>query len=105
MDAALPVPALLPHISLPRDLEKKGAAATALELKLCLGMGEVKSVSDVLSKASRWREISSRSNLAKATHGERRLGRAVTEIASFFPKVPREFILSPDTGLSIPWAW
>lgn len=90
---------------LPEVTGKGGAVAAAPELRLCLGGRGKKSVDDVLSKPSWQCEILSRSNLAKAVHGERCLGRAVTEITSFFPKVPREIILNPGTNLSIPWAW
>lgn len=90
---------------LPETMGKGETVAAAPELRLCLGRGEAKSVDDVLSKPSWQCEILSRSNLAKAVHGERCLGRAVTEITSFFPKVPREIILNPGMDLSIPWAW
>lgn len=90
---------------LPGAIEKEGAVAAAPELRLCLGRGETKSMDDVLSKPSWQCEILSRSNLAKAVHGERCLGRAATEITSFFPNVPREIILSPGADLNIPCPW
>lgn len=61
---------------------------------------------DALSKHFLQCEISSRSSLAKATssqHEKRCLGSAVTEITSFFPKAPSEFILRPDRKPSFPW--